>query len=262
MARRSHRAYRWRGVSSVAGRLVKILFFVGSVGFGVWGVHWVWVNHPGIQVTDVRLKGTSFNGDVEVPWVKKGASLFGFSAGQVKKNLLERYPQMASASVRRRWDRTVEVTWTLRDPVAKVFRGGKWWGVDGEGRGFPLGLENKPLMILSFTPKTASATDGLRFLKALEETKAAWIKDVFKIKILAEGETVLYLKNGAPIFWGACEDFKERARQLDIALKSSEAAGGVEYIKFVNDHRVVVKTIGAKECGERLHGKSRIKEKA
>ena len=243
--RRSRVAYQWRSFSEVFGFWLKGFFFVASAVGLAWGAHWAWEKTAILTVTEVRVRGPVLPGWVEDPPVKKGQPLFSFSAGRVEQRLLERYPQLQEVRVRREWDRSVSVRLALRRPVVRIQSAGRWNALDAAGALFPLEEDLPGLPILVLPDAEASPAAALAFLSALRDAKESWTDRLHKITMSPDGEAVLLLSGDLPVFWGGVIPdplrVAQKARRLQRVLSAPESVGGIQYARFVDDRRVVIK---------------------
>jgi cell division septal protein FtsQ len=256
--RRSRVAYQWRSFADTVGVWVKGAFFVGSAVGVAWGAVWVWDKTSFLPISEVRVEGPVLPGWVEDPPVKKGQPLFSFSVGRVERRLLERYPQLESVRVRREWDRAVSLRLAFRRPVARVQSGGSWSGVDNTGAFFPLEREAPGLPILVLPDPEASPESALTFLAALRAAKEPWTDGLHKITMSPDGEAVLFLSGDVPVFWGGVLSdpllVAQKSRRLQRVLSAPESVGGIEYARFVEDRRVVIKPRVAVGQRKEIHG--------
>lgn len=243
--RRSHAAYRWRSFTEGVGVWVKGALFVGSAVALAWGTHWVWKKTALLTISGVRLDGPALPGWAEGPPVKTGQPLFSFSVDRVERRLLERYPQLETVRVRRDWDRSVKFQFVFRRPLARVQSGGTWSGIDRGGTVFPLENRGTDLPVLVLPGTKSAAAPALAFLAALREAKESWTDSLHKITMSSDGEAVLLLSGEVPVHWGeAVSDVSlvaQKARRLQRVLNAPECLGGIEYARFVDDRRVVIK---------------------
>jgi cell division septal protein FtsQ len=256
--RRSHAAYRWRGFAEAVGFWVKGALFVGSAAGLAWGAHWTWEKTALLTVAGVRVDGPALPGWAEDPPVKAGQPLFSFSSGRVERRLLERYPQMESVRVRREWDRTVTLRFVLRRPLARVQSGGGWNGVDRAGAVFPLENGGADLPILGLPAADSAPGPAMAFWAALRETKELWTDSLHKITMSSDGEAVLFLTGEVPVYWGEVRTdpvlVAQKARRIQRVLSAPESMNGIEYARFVDDRRVVIKPRVAEPKGKGTHG--------
>ena len=256
--RRSRVAYQWRAFAETVGRWVRAIFFVGSAAGVAWGAHWAWRQTDSIVITRVRVDGPIPAGWASSPPVKAGQPFFGFSAGAVERRLMERFPELASVRVRRGVDRGVTVRLDLRRPVARLADGERWRGIDPSGAVFALNGDGEGLPILVLPDNTAGAESALAFLESLQQSKESWTQRLYKLKISADGEAVLLLAGETPVYWGDAGadpvDVGPKARRLQRVLDAPESAGGVDYVRFVDDRRVVIKPRRAVVGKKETHG--------
>lgn len=256
--RRSRMAYQWRSFAETARLWMKRFLFVCSAVGMAWGAHGVWEKTALLSISEVRAEAPLLAGWVEDPPVKKGQPLFGFSAGRVERRLLERYPQLKSVRVRRDWDRGVTVRWQFRQPVARVHGGGRWLALDGEGALFPLEGEGAECPIFVFSDPGTPPQAALAFLALLRAAKESWTDGLHKITMSTDGEAVLLLAGEVPVFWGeAVPDpalVAQKARRLQRVLSAPESVGGIQYARFVDDRRVVIKPRALSTDRKEPHG--------
>lgn len=243
--RRTRVAYRWRSFAETVGVWVKAVVFVGSAVGLAWGAHWAWEKTSLLTIASVRVDGPALPGWGADPPMKAGQPLFSFSAGRVGRRLLKRYPQLETVRIRREWDRTVSVQLILRRPVARVQSGGVWNAIDGAGAVFPLEDDGAGLPILVLPATEGVSAPALAFLAALRNAKEAWTDSLHKITMSSDGEAVLLLAGDLPVYWGEVSSdpvrVAQKARRLQRVFSAPESVGGVQYARFVDDRRVVVK---------------------
>jgi cell division septal protein FtsQ len=259
VARRTRVAYRWRSFTERVVLLLKGVVFVGSAIGLAWGAHWVWEKTALLTISQVQVDGPVLPGWVESPPVKVGQALFSFSAGRVERRLLERYPQLESVHIQRRLDRGVSVRLGLRTPVAKMaVDKDRWNGVDAGGSFFPLEGEGVKLPIFSLPAKGKETAAALAFLAALRATKESWTDRLYKLKISTDGEGILFLEGDIPLHWGEVNTdsglVARKVRRVGRVLAAPEAANGIEYARFVDDRRVVIKPRPAVSRKKETHG--------
>ena len=256
--RRSRMAYQWRSFAETVGVWVKgFLFLCSAVGVA-WGAHWMWEKTSFLTIEQVRVEGAVLPGWAENPPVKPGQPLFDFSRGRLERRLLVRYPQLETVRIQRDWDRSVTFQLTLRRPVARVQWGGRWGAVDPGGTIFPLEGEGAGIPILVLPDLETSVRPALEFLASLRAAKESWTDRLHKITISLDGEAVLLLTGEVPVYWGeALSDpsfVAQKARRLQRVLSAPETAGGIEYARFVDDRRVVIKPVAAPVSRKETHG--------
>lgn len=256
--RRTHIAYRWRSLSEAAGLWVKGLLFLSSAVVLAWSVQRLWEKFSFLTITAVTVEGAVLPGWADAPPLKPGQSLFSFSARALERRLLERYPQLADVRVRRGWDHGVRFHLIPRSPVLRVRVGDGWQGIDGTGALFPLQGDGAGLPILAPAAPNGPSAAALAFLAALRSAKEPWTEGLYKLKMSSDGEVVLFLQGDLPVHWGeALPDpalVAAKARRLQRVLSAPEAAEGLEYARFVDDHRVVVQPRTTTDKSEGTHG--------
>ncbi|MBK8575809.1 MAG: cell division protein FtsQ/DivIB [Elusimicrobia bacterium] len=256
--RRSHTVYRWRSFAESAAFWVKSVLFVGSAAGLAWGAHALWEKTALLTVSGVRVEGLLLPGWGEDPPIKVGQPLFSFSAGRVERRLLERYPQLETVQVRREWDRVVRLRLVARRPVARIQSGGTWNALDREGAVFPLDVAERELPILVLPASDSPPGPALAFLSALQATKEFWTDGLHKITMSTDGEAVLLLSSGVPVYWGDATNegsrVAQKARRLQRVLSAPESVGGILYARFIDDRRVVIKPRAAGVKGKESHG--------
>ncbi len=193
--------------------------------------------------------------------LRPGDPLLRFSTRRWERRLLSEFPSLAQVRVRRGWDRTVRVTATPRRALARIpasaalppqasrplaeAGGGTWRGVDADGCFFPLSDAGEGLPLFDGPAEPEAAARALRFLAALTAAKERWTDGLNKIKMSSDGEMVLTLAGGAPVYWGPPDAENAvtaaKARRLARVLNAPEGAAGYAYIRFVDDRWVVAK---------------------
>lgn len=243
--RRSRVAYRWRTFGEAVGRWVRVVAFVGSAAAVAWGVRWGWDQTDAVLIARVRVEGSTPDGWAAAPPLKVGQPLFSFSARALEQRILERFPELASVRVKRGLDRGVTLTLDKRRAVARSPSGDRWMGFDRSGATFALnsGGEGLPILVLPDNGKGASA--ALAFLESVQQSKESWTQRLYKLKMSAEGEAVFLLEGEVPVYWGDARsdpsEVEPKSRRLQRVLDAPESAGGLDFVRFVDDRRVVIK---------------------
>jgi cell division septal protein FtsQ len=174
--------------------------------------------------------------------------LFGFSIKNIETRLESEFSELADVSVSRGWNRGVLVEVRRRIPVARVPDGEGWSAMDDAGALFPLDATRFPpekLTVLVGSPTGLAARPYLDFLRRIRSEKLEWAGRTRKIKIGTGTEATLLFSDETPVFWGDVREkenvFHEKAARLDSVLKNELLKAGADYIRFVNDYRLVVK---------------------
>lgn len=106
-----------------------VLVAVAAVVFAV-------TRSPLLSVHTVKVRGANHTSPVAVrraAGIAPGTPMFDVASGQVASRL-DALPWVASASVHRRWPRTVEIHVTERRPAGRIADGSGWLVVDATGR--------------------------------------------------------------------------------------------------------------------------------
>ena len=245
--RRSHVAYQGRVWIQWFGQIVKIGLFAGSAFLAAWGVSELYRRSPGLCVQSIRVEGTTLPlSALKLP-VSVGKPLFSFSTSKTRADLLTLFPQWENVTLQRGWDKSLRVKVTPRVPRAKTFFRGQWKAVDSQGVFFPLTTETTPFEgpVLEGVTPGASSQSVLRLLEALQNTNEPWTASFNKIKMSSDESVTLFLPGDIPVLWGPLTTSEKvahiRARRLQQVLLDPTLPSGVASVRFVEDHRLVVK---------------------
>lgn len=261
--RKSHLRYRW-------GALLHSFWVVGRWGLAaalaVWMVgtlHLVWRDADWFKVRRVMVDPEAPANLAQALPVKTGDHLFGFSPNETGLALERKFPGLSEVSVRRWWDGSVRVSVEKRKPVARMFDGEKWLGLDAQGVLFPLTEPGDSWMGLPVYAGAAGrrAVPVIQFFAALKETEIPWTKRLVKFRAASSSHIFLYLEDGTPLYWGGLPEeerlLRQKARRLERVLQDEMLAGGVAYARFVDNTRIAVKLKKPEEkSAGGLHGKT------
>jgi cell division septal protein FtsQ len=231
--RQSRARYQRRRFGHLFFVLTKQAVFGGLVLWGAVAAHGFWNTSPWFHVTDVRVEGLAPNGFHKRVGVVAGDHLFRFSAVTTQNRLLREFPEIAPVDIRRGFNRAVYFSVQKRRAVAKVFRGGAWQGVDGEGHLFPLDSSEALVTLGEGVP--------VSFLQDLLSLKEPWVRRLQELKMDSVGSVVLVLHDCPWVAWGPPLLNKRKAIRLGRVLQDPALAAGADTIKFVENHRLVVK---------------------
>jgi cell division septal protein FtsQ len=223
---------------------MKLVVWVGSAAGLAWAVHRGVEQAAWLRIRDVRITDTVPAAASRKITLRAGDSLLGFSAGRLEARLLADHPELAEVRVRRSLDRRVTIDAVRRRPRAKMPAGTRWLGIDEAGRAFPLSSEDAADELPVIHAPAGTARAALHFLEALRATRAPWTEKLQKIKLTAEEEAELFLREDTVIHWGPVtwdEDrLALRARRLERLFRQGPPATGASRVRFVTDDRLAV----------------------
>jgi cell division septal protein FtsQ len=225
--------------------------------FGVWAaqsVNTFWVTSPQFRIKQVLLDPGAPATLTGRLGIKTGDHFWTFSAQGIAARLKSEFPELSDVRVSRRLDRGVHVTVKRRVPVGRVPDGENWLAMDEAGALFPLDATRvlpEKLVVLSGVPTGSAAKPYLDFLKRVKALNFTWAAQLHKVKTGTGAEATIFLKDETPVFWGDVREderiFSQKAARLEAVLKNEDLKAGAEYIRFVNDYRLVVKPKNADE---------------
>lgn len=256
--RRSHVRYRMRTWLHFFWLWSRRIFFLALAGW-LGGLGYAfWIRSPYLRLQDVEIGPDAPAGFAQRIGLSTGDHLFGFSSGRLAQRLEEEFPQLAEVKIWRGLDRRLHVAVQKRRPAARVWQEDRgWFGMDRAGVLFPLeGPEERyqGLPILAGVPGGKAADAALIFLERLRGAEASWAKRLAKVKVSPYGEATLYLEDGTPVVWGPLAEDKAvtdaKTGRLERVFQDEACAGGLEYARFVDDRRVVVKPASPPEADE------------
>ncbi len=256
--RRSHVRYRMRTWLHFFWLWSRRVFFLALAGW-LGGLGYAfWARSPHLRLRDVSISPDAPAALAQRIGLSAGDHIFGFSARALERRLEEEFPQLAQVTIRRGLDRGLRVTVQKRRPAARLWQEEKgWFGMDRAGVVFPLeGPEERyqGLPVLAGVPGGKAADAALAFLERLQNAESAWTRRLAKVKASPYGEATLYLEDGAAVVWGPLAEDKAvtdaKIARLERVFQDEAAAGGLEYARFVDERRVVVKPAAPPEAAD------------
>ncbi len=210
------------------------------------------LHSPLFRVDEVRVRGLE---RLSAGEVQRQAGLTSrFYLWQLRPRLVEerlrRHPRVAGARVLVRWPRTVILVVAERRPAAYVRGTGPLWlEVDGTGQVLSVAGERVPLSLPLVTAETAFRAEAGKRLRApglAAALQAAvllggrWAGTASEIHLRRDGQLVLYLLDGIPVYLGWGEETDTRLRLALSMLDAVERREAVSYVDVRSLRRPVV----------------------
>ncbi|HOW27065.1 MAG TPA: cell division protein FtsQ/DivIB [Elusimicrobiota bacterium] len=258
MARRRHRvSLRKKNVRYRFGLFLYACclwsLWIGVAGLIVAGgtyAYKFWLESPYFRVQAVTFDPALPPDLVRQFSLTPGDHFFRYSSATLEKNLTEDFPELKQIRVVRRWDRSVHVKAVRRIPLACSVDKNRWKGVDEDGVVFPIrgtewDVQRIPMLVEGAPHRYFSTV--FRVFKEIRLLPLDWTNRIRKIKIVSPDEVWFFLQDGTEVFWGGLqkETFRKKAERLERVLADEILKpSGVEYARFVDDRRIVVKPRG------------------
>jgi hypothetical protein len=137
--------------------------------------------------------------------------------------------------------------------------GDRWRGMDAGGAFFPLEGDGRKLPIFSLPAKGKETATALAFLAAIRATKESWTDRLYKLKMSSDGEGFSFWRAIFRCHWGEVNTDSrlvapEAFGGFSVCWTAPESANGIEYARFVDDRRVVIKPRPAVSRKKETHG--------
>lgn len=203
--------FRRRYASSLMRQLTSHLWtvlqlaFIGAVlvGGGLFAFRF-WKSSPALKITQVTFKG-------DIPERLKpelarlvSKNILSLRPAKLEREFLLKFTELKNLSIRRHWDRSVNVTGAFRKPAAFLFQDGRRMGVDLEGCVFPtvhtsfLGIERPVLVVLE---RSASLAEPVSSLYFIEQRVPAFHRLIEKVEMDRMKNVTFFLKDGVIVHW-------------------------------------------------------------
>lgn len=219
---------RWVGLVWLAAALAGLVLLLHS---------------PLFLVSELRVRGLQTLTAAEVQ--RQAGLTSRFYLWQLRPRRVEerlrRHPRVAGAVVTVRWPRDVVVTVAERRPAAYVKgTGPTWLEVDASGHVLALAGTRVPLDTPLVTlEREIRASPGIQIrspglaaaLTAVSLLRSRWRDTASELHVRQDGQLVLYLLDGIPVYLGWGEDVGQRLR---VALAMVGAVGRREAVSYVD----------------------------
>ena len=209
---RAKQARRRRRIAWIIGLVVVLI--AGAGVYVVWFTSVLGLK----QVVVEGVDGSAINGSVQeqvlaaVP-PPDGKPLISIDLGAAREAVLE-IPEVAGASISRRWPGSLDITVTPRVPVAVVSANSKIWLMDATGRPYTT-TPKAPAGLMTLRLATPGAGDpatlaGLAVAKDLPDDIVTLVAS---ISARTQYDISLELKDGRTVQWG---DPTNSARKIQV----------------------------------------------
>jgi cell division protein FtsQ len=208
------RPHRWKAVG-VALLVIGVLAAVG----------WVLLGSRLLVVRSVEVNGTGLaprDRIVATAGIRPGLPMVRLGTGAVEARL-ERLREVESATVRRQWPATVQITVRERIPVVAVERAGRFHQLDRHGVTVTDGPSPPPgLPTLSAASPGPTDTSTLVALKVVGELPKSLAARLRGVEAASPDTVTLRLRDGLTVIWGSAGRSAEKVRLIE-ALRASPA---------------------------------------
>jgi cell division septal protein FtsQ len=215
-------------------------------GVLVWGAGLAW--HAWQDSSYLRVQAVRFEGDIpirlpaSVP-VKAGARLFSFSSRQLEQEELRRFPELASLSIHRTFDRALVVQGRFRQPVALLDPSTVPTGIDPQGIAFPIPpdrVPERPLPLVAAAPRDRA--NAIACLGAWQKKIPAFFDVVKKLECDRMRTFHVELSDGVMADLGDLDaaNAVDKGQKILRLLESFSPGKSPAHLKFVTDDRIVM----------------------
>lgn len=213
--RRELRALRWRRVARAAVAVVAVLVLV-----------WVVFFSPLLALRSSAVTVTGSDGSVTVEEIQaltrehEGTSLVRLNLGQVESEISAALVHVRSAQVTRSWPHGLEVTLTMRVPVAVHEVNGGYEVLDGDAVVLEIKNSAPEGLVRVSDPKGSELTGAQvdAVAQAVGALDVATRGQVVSGSASSTGQVTLALSSGASVQWGDNEEQALKAQVLSVLL--------------------------------------------
>lgn len=218
-------------------------------GVLVWGAGLAW--HAWQDSSYLRVQTVRFEGDIPIRLpatvpVKAGARLFSFSSRDLQQDELRRFPELASLSVHRTFDRALVLRGRFREPVALLDPSLVPTGIDPQGLAFPIPPDRVPEHALPLVEAAARDRAGaVACLGAWQKKVPAFFDVVKKLECDRMRTFHVELSDGVTVDLGTLDTAEavDKGQKILRLLESFSPGKSPAHLKFVTEDRIVMDNV-------------------